>query len=74
MAAGTCLKTLIVFWVLVLLSVVVLREQDKLWLRRFVRWGFFPMFAVAWFVFPPEPLRVPKPHRGGTEAVAKPKT
>ena len=34
---GTCLKALIVFWVFVGLSVVVLKEKDKLWLRRFVR-------------------------------------
>jgi len=61
---GTCLKALIVFWVFVGLSVVVLGEKDKLWLRWFVRWGFFPLFAVAWFVFPPEPpLRVPVPRR-----------
>ena len=72
--AQTCLKALIVFWVVVGLSVVVLHEKDKLWLRRFLRWGFFPMFAVAWCVFPPEPLRVPVPHRRGTETAAKPKT
>ena len=69
--AGTCLKALIVFWVFVVLSVVVLREKDKLWLRRFVRWGFFPMFAVAWFVFPPEPLRIPARQRVGNDGAAK---
>ena len=67
---GTCLKALIVFWVFVGLSVVVLGEKDKLWLRRFVRWGFFPMFALAWFVFPPEPpLGVSVPRRGAMGVV-----
>lgn len=71
---GTCVNALIVFWVFVGLSVVVLGEKDRLWLRRFVRWGFFPMFAVAWFVSPPEPLRVPVPRRDAAGVVNSERT
>ena len=67
----TCLKALILYWVFVALSIVVLHERDKSWFRRFVRWGFFPMFALTWCVFPPEPLRIPTRQRAGKDAAMK---
>lgn len=68
---GACFKALVLYWVFVALSIVVLHERDKLWLRRFVRWGLFPMFAVAWFVFPPEPLRIPMRQRAEKNGAMK---
>ena len=69
----TCLKGLLVFWVLVVL-LGLLGGGKAAWFHRVVRWGFFPVLMLTWLAFPPEPLRVPVPHRGEVGVVDPVKT